>query len=450
MKKGNIFFYLDTRRKLQDGKYPLKIKVYHLKERVYFTTEYCFTEEQWNIVQDRSIRKHHLFDSQLHNDSAEVLQKIRDDIDYEYRKVQIKYDELVNLGIPFKAKDVKTKMSDVEYDISEFQYIYNCHIKYIERLKNKNSAPKTIVGYKTTISILKQYYENLSKRNTIEKLRFVEIDYVFLNRFEEYLSSKGNKPSTISAHNRYIRALFNFAIGKKAIPQDIYPFGKGDEQYQIKAVKNTKKALTSEELKKLIDFRSKLLPRQVRNFDLAMLSFALNGANMIDIAQLKYKNNYDSGSKKIHFFRTKTIRESQDMTEIFIPIDKTIDWFIRKYGNPNSPDNYIFNILRPTDITREQISDRVKNTTRAINKTLKRVAKQCGVREDISFQFFRHTHATYAIKEGNASPYQIMQSMGHKNIKTTAAYIASLPEDEPAFVKKKRKLLESLYEQSNS
>ena len=446
MSKGSITFYLDTRRKLRDGKYPLKVKVYHLKEQVYFPTDYSFTEEQWNIVQDRSIRKHSLFDSQMHNDSAAVLQKIRDDIDYQKRKVQIKYDELVNLSIPFKAKDVKAKLSGVEYDISAFQFIYNCHIKYIDRLKTKNSAPKTIDGYKTSISILKQYYESLSKRNKIEDLRFVEIDYAFLNKFETYLSDKGNKPSTISAHNRYFRALFNYAIEKKAIPQEIYPYGKGDEQYQIKSVRNTKKALTSAELKKLIDFRSKLLPRQVRNFDLAMLSFVMNGANMIDIAQLKYRNNYDLGSKQIHFFRTKTIRESQDMTEIYIPIDSKIEWFIRTYGNPMSPDNYIFNILRPTDITREQISDRVKNITRAINKTLKRVAKQCGVREDISFQFFRHSHATFAIKDGNATPYQIMQSMGHKNIKTTAAYIASLPEDEPAFVKKKRKLLGSLYE----
>lgn len=400
MNERNVILYLDTRRKLEGGKYPLKIKIYHLKERVYCSTDYAFTEEQWNIVQDRSIRKHPLFDSSLHNDSSEVLQGIRDNLEIECQKVKTKYKELENLGIAFKAKDVKEKLSDVEYDKTSYQYVYNSHLKYIDILKDSSAAPKTIKGYKTSISILKDYYENLSKRNKIEDLRFVEIDYIFLNRFEEYLSNKGDKPSTISAHCRYFRVLFNFAIEQKAITKAIYPFGKGNERYQIKSVRKTKKALSLEDIRKLIDYRCNLLKRQLRNFDLGMLSFAMNGANMIDIAKLNYKENYDAGSKTIHFYRTKTYKESEELTEVTIPIDETIKWYIKTYGNPKSPGNRIFNILRPTDITKEQISNRVDYTNRAINKTLKNVAMKCGVREDISFQFFRHSHATFAIKEG--------------------------------------------------
>ena len=76
---------------------------------------------------------------------------------------------------------------------------------------------------------------------------------------------------------------------------------------------------------------------------------------------------------------------------------------------------------------------------------MKRVAKKCGVREDISYQFFRHTHATFLISRANAKAYDIMVSMGHRDIKTTALYISSLPDDNHLFVEKKHELLNGVY-----
>ena len=73
------------------------------------------------------------------------------------------------------------------------------------------------------------------------------------------------------------------------------------------------------------------------------------------------------------------------------------------------------------------------------------MAKKCGIREDISFQFFRHTHATFIIRNGSGI-YDVMVSMGHRDIKTTQLYINSLPGDEPEFSKKKQELLQGVYE----
>ena len=239
---------------------------------------------------------------------------------------------------------------------------------------------------------------------------------------------------------------FTDVLIKNGVPKDAYPYGRGDNHISIKAVRKTKKALKTEEIKALLDYRrTSMPPKQWRNVDLAMLSFMLNGANMLDIAQLTYKDNYDAGSKTIHFIRQKTFNETSTLTEINIPITKGINWMIKQYGNSNNPNNYIFNILRPVDNTPERIRRRVHDITRAIDKTLKRVAKKCGIREDISFQFFRHTHATFIIKNG-CEIYDVMVSMGHRDIKTTQLYISSLPEDEPEFSKKKQELLQGVYE----
>ncbi len=446
MAKSHCYFWLDIRRPIGGSNYPLKIVVNH-QGQSYISTGCVFTELQWKIIQDRTIRKHHLFDTRYDsNDSEAVLAGIRRIIDDKLKKVDDTLDELVKKGTPFKASDVKDKLNATVYNTSQLQYIYNCHEEYIHKLKESNKSPKTIDGYKSSFSVLRNYYQSISKRNRIENLRLVQIDVAFLRKYEKYLESKGDSISTISAHHRYIRALFNYAIRKNGVPKDAYPYGRGDNHISIKAVRKTKKALKTEEIKALLDYRrTSMPPKQWRNVDLAMLSFMLNGANMLDIAQLTYKDNYDAGSKTIHFIRQKTFNETSTLTEINIPITKGINWMIKQYGNSNNPNNYIFNILRPVDNTPERIRRRVHDITRAIDKTLKRVAKKCGIREDISFQFFRHTHATFIIKNG-CEIYDVMVSMGHRDIKTTQLYISSLPEDEPEFSKKKQELLQGVYE----
>lgn len=457
MKKVKVRFYLDTRRSLEDGKYPLKILFYH-DGQCLIPTEYDFTEKEWAIVNDRDIKKDQLFNTKGKNDSDEVLETIRTDIDDLLKKVEKAVKELEELHTPFKAIDVKTKLNTVSNEtMSDLQYVYACYEKYKGLLEKQvevgKKSPKTVDGYTSTMSVLKKYYEGLSKRNKIEKLRFVQIDVDFLNQYEKYLLNKGDSKTTVGVHNRYIRALFRFAINKGAIPQTIYPYGTEKNHtsldgsyYTIHSTKKTKKALTTDELIKLLNYRKKGMPtRQHRNFDLAFLSFLMNGANMLDIAQLTYGKNYDKGSKTIHFTRTKTINETTDITEITVSVTKGLLSLIKKYGNENSPENHIFKILRPSDNTPDKIRKRVHSVTRAIGKTLKRIAKACGVREDISYQFFRHTHATYIITEANASIYDVMVSMGHKDYATTSHYVDTLPLKNKNINEKKEELISGIY-----
>ena len=457
MKKIKVRFYLDTRRSLEGGKYPLKILFYH-NGQCLIPTEYDFTKKEWAIVNDRNIKKDKLFNSKGNNDSDEVLKTIRADIDDLLKKVEEAVKALENLHTPFKAMDVKARLNSVSNEtVSDLQYVYACYEKYKGLLEKQVDAgkksPKTVDGYTSTISVLKTYYEGLSKRNKIENLRFVQIDVNFLNEYEKYLLNKGDSIDTVGVHNRYIRALFRFAIEKGAIPQTIYPYGTDKKHtsldgsyYTIHSTGKTKKALTTDELTKLLNYRKKGMPtRQHRNFDLAFLSFMMNGANMLDIAQLTYGENYDKGSKTIHFARTKTFNETTVINEINVPVTEGLLDLIKKYGNENSPKNHIFKILRSTDNTPDKIRKRVHSVTRAIDKTLKRIAKACGVREDISYQFFRHTHATYIITEANASIYDVMTSMGHKDYATSSHYVDTLPIKNTKIIEKKEELIKGVY-----
>jgi integrase len=238
--------------------------------------------------------------------------------------------------------------------------------------------------------------------------------------------------------------LFNYAISKGVISQDAYPFGQGDDKVQIRAVRKTKKALTKKEFLTLMAYRPKLLKSQVRNFDLCVLSFLLNGANMIDIALLTYGRNYSIEDKKITFYREKTYKSKNEMVPVEVKVTKDIEYLIGLYGNECKPENYIFKILNPNLRTSERVQ--VNSVVRAIDKTLKRVAKKCGVRDDLSYGFFRHTHATLALKEAGANLYDLMTSMGHSSIKTTQAYISSLPDEDNVISDMKTNLMVGVFD----
>ena len=121
---------------------------------------------------------------------------------------------------------------------------------------------------------------------------------IFYEHFMVEESGKSN--ATVGIYLRSLRAIFNQAVEENEIEKEYYPFGK--RKYQIPATKNTKKALTKEQLSVLFNSKPKL-PQQKKAKDFWFFSYACNGMNMKDIALLKYKDIQDG---KIEFYRAKT------------------------------------------------------------------------------------------------------------------------------------------------
>lgn len=446
MKAPTLYFYLDKRTTAKSGGHPVKLVAYYKSKQAPISVGYYFTEEQWAIVQDRSIKRNKQFDSSKDtSDSDAVLSKIRKELDVCMEKASNAITYLTKRGVPFQAIDIKTEYERDHRSDDELMSFYNCYHVYVQSRIYKGASPSTIASFKSMYSVLSEYYHGLSKRNNIETLRMVQIDVKFLRDLESYLKNvRHNSEGTVGAYFRNIRALFNYAISKGVLPREAYPFGKRDEGVKVHTVKKTKKALTKKELLTFIAYRPKLIKTQVRNFDLSLLSFLLHGANMIDIAQLTYGRNYSENENTITFMREKTYKSKEVIVPVEVKITKEIKFLMDLYGNENKPENYIFKIIDPKSET--PVYKQVNNQVRAIDKTLKRVAKKCGIREDLSYQFFRHTHATLALKEAGANIYDLMTSMGHSSIKTTQAYINSLPDEDNKIGKMKSDLMVGVYE----
>ena len=229
---------------------------------------------------------------------------------------------------------------------------------------------------------------------------------------------------------RALRAIFNKAIASNDIKKEFYPFGSA--KYQPPAVRKVKKALSSQELRKLFECTPSS-PEQEKARDFWFFSYMSNGTNIKDIAQLKYK---DLDKDTIRFFRAKTINTNKgNLKEITVFLNDFSQSVIVRYGNKETgSENYVFNILNDS-MNAEQQKTAIQNFTRFINQHIKKLCTSIEL-PDISTYWARHSFATMSIRNG-ASMELIQESLGHGNLKTTMNYFAGFEKkDKEALAKK--------------
>jgi integrase len=98
---------------------------------------------------------------------------------------------------------------------------------------------------------------------------------------------------------------------------------------------------------------------------------------------------------------------------------------IDKWGNPDrSKDSYIFGYLTGTETEEEKnnICDGVKHRT---NTQMKKIAKELGIKQNVTTYVARHTYAT-VLNNSGAPLSHISENLGHSNIATTQTYITTL------------------------
>ena len=129
------------------------------------------------------------------------------------------------------------------------------------------------------------------------------IDVSWLERYEKWLRSRGNKETTISLMFRTLRSTFNKAIKEKCVQKSDYPF----EEYRVSKfdVTTQKRAITKADILKFTDDTEPIgQKRYVRlSKDIFMFSYLCGGINFTDISNLT-KANIVNGC--LQYIRQKT------------------------------------------------------------------------------------------------------------------------------------------------
>ena len=319
--------------------------------------------------------------------------------------------------LKIKARNIISdfNIDDVDFTLQEFEHRFRFGSKRskIDLFSFWTSVVNDLeisgrTGYartnKDTINSLKLFH-----KKPILYMR--EINVTFLDKYEVFLRSRGGSNGGISVRMRSLRTIFNLAVRRDLIKQNIYPFHK----YKISKLKGKriKHALNLAEIEtfKTLDCGEDIQLINAKNYFL--FSFYTRGMNFADMMRLTWS---DISNKRITYARAKT--QGNFSIKIVPPVKEILDYY-----NQNRTDtNYVFPILLNDRMTPTQIENRKHKTLGLYNKSLKILAGKAGITKNVTSYVARHSFAM-CLREKGVSIDVIGETLGHQSVLTTKAYV---------------------------
>jgi len=402
--------HLDTRRVREDLTFLVKYRVTYHRKRVYYSSGIHLTEDQWKALP--TTRKAELIDLKrlIQKGFDLVKQHIKEMVEgdgftFEGLKRRLSKGRTDSLLVAFKNKIYALNESNQIGTGITYQCALNSISLFIGNKKKDKTKPET--------------WPEQPKKD----LKFSEVTVDWLRRYENHLLKEDKTRTTIKFYIGCIRAIMNEAKQEKSIIEAGYPFGKG--KFEIKTGIGRKLALTLQQIKAVKEFPL-LTDSEKRCRDLWFFSYLCNGINFNDMLKLKYK---DIAGGEIHFIRQKTKRTTREQKEIVATLLPEMKAIIDKWGNPKHPDNYIFPFLHKGMIPKAEKLE-IQNVVRLVNKKMARISEALNY-DKISTYTARHSYAT-VLKRSGANIAFISESLGHSDLRTTEAYLASFETEERA------------------
>lgn len=397
-----ISLYLDERRKKANGLYPVKLNVYDssIKKNKYYPTSFELKPEEFQSIWETTKPRSQYIETRL-----------------EMNSLVSNANEIAKTLHPFSFSQFEKKFFRKQGAGANVFYHYNLIIKKNKELQSIGNASM----YELSRKSLKNYLDYIEHKNS-EELLFIDITPEWLERYEKYMVFDLKRSrTTVSMYLRCLKAVFNYAIEEKEIPAEIYPFGK--KKYLVPSSRNVKKALNSEELRRLFN-AIPLSKEQEKAKDFWFFSYSCNGINIKDIAMLKWKH-FDG--ERIIIPRAKTIKTAQNALPIVVYANDYIISILKKYGQGNlNKESFIFGIINSENSEQENFK-KIKNFTRFINQNFKKLAVAEGITFNISTYWARHSFASQAIRSGASMEY-VSEALNHNNLKTTKGYFAGFED----------------------
>lgn len=387
----SVVSMLDTRYRLANGKFPVRIRVTYHRRRSYYPTGKNMTSDEWERLNT----------ARLH-----ALVSIRKDIENSFELVRQSVEDLTSKGcftlelLNARLKGAGTISLNAAIQIRENELRFSSHI-----------------GTADILRALLLSLNAFSKR----EVQYEDVTIAWLRRFEEFMRSNGKAQTTIAIYLRALRSIFNQARAMGIVKEAQYPFGRG--KYEIQEGEGRKLALTIEQIGQVARYDDGC-EATLKYRDYWIFMYLCNGINVADFVKLKYSNIKDG---EIYYIRQKTERRTKSRKAIHAVVVPQMQNIIDRWGNEKKPDDYIFPILTGDESAEIQRS-KVKTLTSHINKKFRTISKVLGL-PSISTYTARHSFATVLKRSGVSIAY-ISESLGHTDLKTTENYLASFEREE--------------------
>lgn len=223
-------------------------------------------------------------------------------------------------------------------------------------------------SYEYAWHVLKEYCD---ARNLMT-LPIDTIDYARLTDFARWLKSSGRGENTRHMMESYVRAAYKDAQKRRLVSRDLDPYF----DYSIAPVPAKDiDCLTADDMKKLVNADLSACAGIERARDIALVSFYLCGANLLDIYDMKAPKHGE-----VVFVRHKV--ENHYQRPLHIRIEPELAELLKKYGGKTKL------------LACAETSSNYDTFQRRVNRLLKQVGKKTGV--DVTMAKIRRTWPTIA------------------------------------------------------
>ena len=319
---------------------------------------------------------------------------------------------MLELNAEQKEYTTTTLLHD-EHRKFELKTVKQFYQELIEQYKANDKCGNRLI-YKSSYN-----YINVFTNGNLE-IPFSAIDIAWLNKYEKWLRSKGNKETTMSLMFRTLRSAYNKAIESKCARKSDYPFN----DYRISKfdVSTEKRAIAKADVLKFsTDVHSIGKQQYVQlSKDIFIFSYLCGGINFTDIANLT-KDNIIEG-KRLHYIRQKTGKL------IKLGLSEEALQIIKRYAVESK--GYLFPILNAQlHKTPLQKQNRIHKMLGKVNKNLKLLAAQLGVEANLTTYVARHSFAS-VLKKSGVNIALISEALGHSDLTTTQIYLDSFDNEQ--------------------
>lgn len=390
MLKAHTAIYLDTNRPKKNGLCSVKIKVTYNRKRKYYSTGIDLKLDEFEQI---------LFGRRKTSEQKATNKKIS----YFEDKAN---DVIKNLHV-FSFDAFQENFLDDRNTANSVSFAFD---KYIDELKFE-SRLGTASSYECAKNSISQFRSDLT---------FAEITPDFLKKYQKWMLNNRRSISTVGIYLRSLRAVYN----KQKIDKSAYPFEKG--KYVIPTSKNTKKALTLDEIGKIYNYDAPTNSVMEMAKDYWIFMYLSNGMNVKDLCLLKWQ---DIDGNMLTYKRAKTGRNSTERKTISVALKADSFEIIKKWSIPSlNKEAYIFpHFGHKMDAV--QMRKTGKQLIKKINKYVKRIAAAEGINKTVTTYYARHSFAT-VLKRSGVQTEMISELLGHSSMSVTESYLDSFENEQ--------------------
>ena len=330
--------------------------------------------------------------------------------------------EFLNIHIPDTKRlstDDREKMELAEKIRTQREYALLLDTSGAGLPKSKTKAPD-FIGYYEAIRKTKTHLNNwnntakwLKEFTKGEPVTFPAVDAKWLLEFQALLLRNVANNTAL----QYIWTIrYVLAKAERDGIIDANPYRRMRREDKLRWEKSLPKYLTLDEVRKLANCKTEVLP-EVRQ---AFLFACFCGLRWSDVSRLTWdKVKEDAGRDGADEWAVE-LAVKKTRTQMNIPLPAQAVEILRKrkpedaeWGDPVFP----WCAVNPDE----------KGRNNAANQMLKTWAKDAGLGKPINFHMARHTFATLTLTHG-ADLYTVSKLLGHSDIKTTAIYAKVVDE----------------------